>query len=114
MPYFMNPFKKHDGSEFPGVLVPLQQSVRPASATSVVHGIPASSPMHKDEKADKEEKADSDSASGVTGSVPGGFTIEQLKAEIEADMAASGSPDTAYDRMLRGFSCPLSQSNSCW
>ncbi|KAF2736391.1 sugar transporter [Polyplosphaeria fusca] len=90
MPNFMNPFKKHDVSEFPGVLVPLQQSThrnsvdarRRSSITSIGGG-----------RKSHTEKDDSDAASGVTE----GFTIEMLKAEIEADLAASDE-QTAYDK----------------
>ena len=72
MPYFLNPFKKHDVSEFPGVLIPLEQAHRPVSASSDAEN----------------KKVSSDGASA----------IEKLRAEVEADLSAGGH-DTAYDSM---------------
>jgi hypothetical protein len=87
---FTNPFKKHDVSEFPGVLVPLEQS----------HHSNASQPTNS-EKAKKADDSDnepmrleSDASSGI---VNEGMTIDSLKAEILADVAASES-DTPYER----------------
>lgn len=78
---FTNPFKKHDVSEFPNVVVPLAQAQRRNSTTSK-------------EKHDDSSRASSD---GVhSGSA---MTIEDLRAEIDSDLA-SGGHDTAYDRKL--------------
>jgi hypothetical protein len=102
---FVNPFKKHDISEFPGVLVPLDQanhrpSVAPAPAP-VHRASLATSEQHESEKADNDKakdstdrRPDSDASSGI---VNNGLTREALKAEIEADLAANDT-DTAYDR----------------
>ncbi|GME23352.1 General substrate transporter [Neofusicoccum parvum] len=81
MPYFLNPFHKHDVSEFPGVLVPL-----------------ASAPHRRSSVVSKTESPD-DAAEKSTGSSSwsGGMTVEALKAEIDADLAAGGV-NTAYDR----------------
>jgi hypothetical protein len=76
---FTNPFKKHDASEFPGVVIPLEQATRHASVNSK-------------EKHDEESRASSD---GVQSD--GARTIESLRAEIDSDIAAGGH-DTAYDR----------------
>jgi len=74
----LNPFKKHDTSEFPGVLIPLQQAHHRASIVS------------------KEfEKAESDVSDGDN--IVHGLTIENLRAEIESDLSAGGL-DSAYDR----------------
>lgn len=78
---FTNPFKKHDVSEFPNVVIPLAQAQRRNSTTSK-------------EKTDDSSRASSD---GVhSGSA---MTIEDLRAEIDSDLAAGGH-DTAYDREL--------------
>ncbi|EOD43656.1 putative sugar transporter protein [Neofusicoccum parvum UCRNP2] len=81
MPYFLNPFHKHDVSEFPGVLVPL-----------------ASAPHRRSSVVSKTESPD-DAAEKSTGSSSwsGGMTVEALKAEIDADLVAGGV-NTAYDR----------------
>jgi len=78
---FSNPFKKHDASEFPGVVIPLEEANRRASIGSK-------------EKHDDASRASSD---GVQSG--GARTIESLRAEIDADIAAGGH-DTAYDREL--------------
>jgi hypothetical protein len=68
MPYFLNPFKKHDVSEFPGVLVPLQQARHRSSVISKI------------ESTDTRDDT----------SIGSALTIDSLKAEIESDLAASG------------------------
>lgn len=74
----LNPFKNFDVSDFPDVLVPLQQATRHHSIVST--------------------KKDDDKASDAASvSTEPGLTIESLKAEIEGDVAAGGM-DTAYDR----------------
>lgn len=93
MPYFTNPFKKHDVSEFEGVLVPLQQAAHRNSVATQRRTSITSQISRKSEKAS--EKADSNYDSSVTV----GLTIESLKAEIEADLAA-GESHTSYDRRL--------------
>ncbi|KAI4103169.1 MAG: hypothetical protein L6R37_003990 [Teloschistes peruensis] len=89
MPFFMNPFKKQDVSDFEGVFVPLAQAQRHRSVVSA----------YDDKKDDQigvteEKKLESpaDPANGYSS-----LTIEGLRAEIELDLAASGH-DTAYDR----------------
>lgn len=78
---FSNPFAKHDASEYPGVVIPLEQAHRRASVNSK-------------EKHDDTSRASSD---GVQSG--GARTIESLRAEIDSDIAAGGH-DTAYDREL--------------
>lgn len=79
MKYFVNPFKKHDISEFPGVLVPLSQAPHRPSIVSV-----------------PDAKGEDDKASSFSGNL----TLEGLKAEIENDIAAGGF-NSAYDRKYR-------------
>lgn len=91
----MNPFKKHDVSEFEGVLIPLEHAEH---RNSIIDGqrrtsITSQLSQQLSRKSDKaSEKASTDSSGGVHG----GLTIETLKAEIEADLVA-GESHTAYD-----------------
>lgn len=89
MPIFLNPFAKHDVSDFPDVYVPLADAHRHASVVA----------QHED----KSEKSGSrDGPGGEAGSRPSlnysAYTVEGLRAEIESDLAASGH-DAVYDRM---------------
>jgi len=76
---FTSPFKNHDVSEFPDVVIPLSQAQRRNSTSSK-------------EKPDDSSRASSDRVQ--TGSA---MTIEDLRAEIDSDLAVGGH-DTAYDR----------------
>jgi hypothetical protein len=98
---FVNPFKSHDVSEFPGVLQPLDQAPQRASIATTQR---ASIATTEREKTDKDEepkddmlrRPDSNASSGI---VNHGMTVEALKAEIIADVAASDT-DTPYDRKV--------------
>jgi len=96
---FVNPFKSHDVSEFPGVLQPLDQAPQRGSIATDQRASIAASEREKIEK-DAEPKddalrrPDSNASSGI---VNHGMTVETLKAEIIADVAASET-DTPYDR----------------
>ncbi|KAK4697543.1 hypothetical protein P7C71_g542, partial [Lecanoromycetidae sp. Uapishka_2] len=86
MPFFMNPLQKHDVSDFPDVYVPLAHSdARP----SVVANRPA--------KIEASSKSSADGSDHSSNENDCAFTIEDLKEEIDQDIAASGI-DTAYDR----------------
>lgn len=98
---FVNPFKTHSVDEFPGVHVPLEESV-PSGPTPHDRQSNSPAPSEKDSKDDKPERPESDASSGV---VNHGMTLAALKAEIEADVAASGT-DTPYDRTLSYFKLP--------
>lgn len=79
----MNPFAKHDVSDFPDVYVPLADAHRHASVVAQHEEMP--------------EKSDGEA--GVRPSLNySAYTIEGLRAEIESDLAASGH-DAVYDRM---------------
>ncbi|OAL47177.1 MFS general substrate transporter [Pyrenochaeta sp. DS3sAY3a] len=100
---FINPFKSHDVSEFPGVLVPLDEATHTSISSHQRTSI-ATSDRRESDQATKEEKPEStpirpesDASSGI---VNHGLTIEALKAEIEADVAASDTA-TAYDRKAK-------------
>jgi hypothetical protein len=94
---FVNPFKSHDVSEFPDVLRPLDQTPMRAASVSAEQR-PSIAPTEKTEKDDKADndlrRPDSNASSGI---VNHGMTVEALKAEILADVAASDT-DTPYDR----------------
>lgn len=91
---FINPFKRHDVSEFPGVLVPLEDSTHRASVSLAA---PHESEKDKDSTAaDQPTRPPSEAGSGV---VNHGMTMELLKQEIIADVAAADQ-DTPYDRTL--------------
>jgi hypothetical protein len=95
---FVNPFKSHDVSEFPGVLRPLDEASHRASVSVPTRTArPASLKSEKDDKPDVPTRPDSDASSGI---VNHGMTLEALKAEIIADVAASDT-DTPYDRRYR-------------
>jgi hypothetical protein len=100
---FVNPFKSHDVSEFPDVLRPLDEAPIRASAPKGQRPsiAPTASDRSNSEKTGKEDKPenelrrpDSNASSGI---VNHGMTVEALKAEIIADVAAADT-DTPYDR----------------
>ena len=82
---FMNPFKTHDVSDFPGVLIPLREAQRHHSVVGKHEEI-----LAKTDSPNDEERVSIDQYSP--------YTIEGLKAEIDTDLAASGH-DKAYDSM---------------
>ncbi|KAF2839305.1 sugar transporter [Patellaria atrata CBS 101060] len=87
MPYrFVNPFKKHDVSEFEGVLIPLETANRRPSVTSI-----SKAESNKESKKSTRDHSPSSSSDFTR------TTIESLKAEVEADLTA-GSYNSAYDR----------------
>lgn len=93
---FINPFKKHDVSEFPGVLVPLDESTHRASISSAV---PTENDKAKKSEDNQPTRPSSDAASGI---VNHGMTKEALREEIIADVAAADQ-DTPYDRTFASF-----------
>jgi hypothetical protein len=114
----MNPFKKHDVSDFPGVYQPLSEYQRHPSVVATAEkrrstipgvrpGDGRSSPDPQDGDGDeKHRKGSSGRDSGIEKDSELGHgdvnqysacTIEGLRAEIEGDVAASGH-DSMYDR----------------
>ena len=104
MPVFMNPFHKHDVSEFPDTFVPLAHAERHPSIVAV----------HKDMDKKNRSASPINDAGDTSDNEYSAHTIEGLIAEIdlgmlsitvycgfltilEIDIAASGH-DTAYDR----------------
>jgi hypothetical protein len=84
MPWYLNPFQKHDVSEFEGVFQPLGESQRQGSVVAA----------HEDTKS---LEKDGDSEKAPHSYEYSANTIEGLRAEIESDVAASGH-DSVYDR----------------
>ncbi|KAL9117966.1 MAG: hypothetical protein Q9187_005492 [Circinaria calcarea] len=94
MPIFMNPFQKHDVSDFEGVYVPLADAHRHPSVVAA-HDEKLGA---IDGRTSDNARAEKDGELGIqVGSAYGATTIEGLRAEIDSDIAASGH-DTAYDR----------------
>ncbi|KAL8834447.1 MAG: hypothetical protein Q9170_003743 [Blastenia crenularia] len=87
---FLNPFRKHDVSDFEGVYVPLANSQRHHSVVAA----------HNDRKnsltKDMSDEKDIESPPSPENS-DSAYTVEGLRREIELDLSASGH-DTAYDR----------------
>lgn len=98
---FVNPFKAHHVDEFPGVHVPLDDSTHRASVASThPRASLGNSEKAKDDEPNDLRRPESNASSGV---VNHGMTVAALKAEIEADVAASDQ-DTPYDRTSCGIS----------
>ncbi|KAF7712448.1 MFS-type transporter [Penicillium ucsense] len=83
-----NPFKR-ERQNFPGVVIPLASD----SATHVSPDL-----TEKDDKAS--DHASSSRSSGQNEKATTPLTLEALRAEVEADIVASGS-DTSYDRKAK-------------
>ncbi|RMZ66086.1 sugar transporter [Pyrenophora seminiperda CCB06] len=93
---FVNPFKTHHVDEFPDVLVPLDETThRNSVSTHPRASLATSEKATKDDApSDSLRRPESNASSGV---VNHGMTVAALKAEIDADVAASDT-DTPYDR----------------
>ena len=83
MVVFLNPFMKHDVSDFPDVYVPLEQSRRHPSIVAA-----------HDEKLGTDSNAPPDYKAAEAGASPNNdysaYTIEGLRAEIDLGMLARG------------------------
>lgn len=101
---WLSPFKRYKLEDFKSVWVPLDQAVRHSSVfaerqdstnTLVDEGIAAENGNANSIK----EKVSLESAGNKSedGSITASLTIQSLRAEIEAEMSASGH-DSAYDR----------------
>ena len=95
---WVNPFKKHDVSEFEGVYVPLANAPRHPSVVAAheakfgsVSGKPVDHVGHLGHDNGIE-------TAEISINPYNAYTVEGLRAEIDSDIAASGH-DTAYDRM---------------
>lgn len=94
MPFFMNPFRKHDVSDFEGVYVPLANSQRHHSVIAAHNDRKGS--LTEDISDEKNDEKNIESPPSPDNSYSAN-TIEGLRAEIELDLSASGH-DTSYDR----------------
>ncbi|OJK03086.1 hypothetical protein ASPACDRAFT_76158 [Aspergillus aculeatus ATCC 16872] len=98
MPFGINPFKNHDHSDFAGVVIPLDQAPmrsRPDAQTAKQTG-------DTDDKTDEKSLDRAPSEEAGFGSLHNydHMTIEALRAEIEADLVATGQ-DSVYDRKAK-------------
>lgn len=93
----LNLFKK-DRQNFPGVVIPLSSAPAPSHAKA-----DSKKKIGPSTEAPKSLESASSSENGSAGSLPdtSHLTFEYLRAEIDADVVASGH-DSVYDRM-----CPL-------
>ncbi|WEW58959.1 hypothetical protein PRK78_004427 [Emydomyces testavorans] len=92
MPYFVNPFRKNDATEYPGVLIPLAEEENGKS-----------SDVEEDKKLDASLAEKGSSRTTQTSTT---LTLDVLRAEVESDVAAS-SHDSAYDRLGVGGNLPV-------
>ena len=99
MPIFMNPFQKHDVSDFPDTYVPLGQAQRHHSVVSA-HGDKLAGLPHGGVADDSKIKRGDSIKSGDASGLVDELTLEALRAEIDADVEAAGH-DTAYDRKAK-------------
>ncbi|KAK4555513.1 hypothetical protein LTR86_007265 [Recurvomyces mirabilis] len=86
----MNPLANHDASEFPGVLIPMAEARRHSTSSS------EHSRKSVEHEVVDDVKGESSSGHSIPSSSPA-FTIDSLRKEIEADLAAEGHT-SAYDR----------------
>lgn len=93
MPIFMNPFQKHDVSDFPGVYVPLDQSQRNASVVA-----------DHDEKLGTYSNDAAAMKNAETGLTPSqefsAYTIEGLRAEIDLGRLYNSFPREKICRLI--------------
>lgn len=92
---FVWPFKEYHLEDFDSVVIPLGQAQRAASVVAenqrrTAARTPAEEEREAEKASDSDNGKDSDSDNAVA-------TIEALRAEIDADVSASGH-DSAYDR----------------
>jgi MFS family permease len=87
---FLLPFKNYDIESFPNVHVPLSE------APPRHHSVVAMNEKRRGSKAASVSSGDPHKKVEA-GETNGGFTLEELREEIELDVAASGH-DSAYDR----------------
>ena len=95
----MNPFQKHDVSDFPDTYVPLTLARRHHSVISA-HGDNLAGLAPDDAKSGMKIVRGDGSQKGSPPPYSDESTLEALRAEIDADVAASGH-DTAYDRKAK-------------
>lgn len=98
---FLNPFKKYDLDDFPDVYIPLARAKRHPSVvaenkrrSSVATERTDNTAVDKEAHLDPVKPEDSSDANDTT------FTVEQLRVEIDGDVASSGH-DSAYDRKAK-------------
>lgn len=91
---WLSPFKRYKLEDFDAAFVPLHQATRHLSVTAKIRHNSVDSFDHA---AGEDGTSRSVKEKGSLDSNESGFTIESLRAEIEADMPSYGH-DTVYDR----------------
>ncbi|KAG8533774.1 uncharacterized protein KY384_001515 [Bacidia gigantensis] len=107
MPTFLNPFQKHDVSDFPDTYVPLSQAQRHPSVVDaygnnlagLAPGTDGDKDYGKDIKGDDSPTKSGSFKNAAEGGVDE-LTLDALRAEIDADVSAYGH-DSAYDRKAK-------------
>jgi MFS family permease len=87
---FLLPFKNYDADSFPGVHVPLSEAPPRHPSVVAMNDKRRASMGGSVNSSDPEKKAERPGSGS-------GFTLEELREEIELDVAASGH-DSSYDR----------------
>lgn len=87
---FLSPFKKYDAESFPNVLIPLSEA--PVRHETTL----GTKDRGRESMVDSVTSVDPDKKAHHTGS-GNNFTLEDLREEIDLDVAASGH-DSSYDR----------------
>lgn len=91
----LNPFKR-DRQNFPGIVIPLAEASahQPADSSDEKTGLPKN-----DKSEDAAEHGSAHGSASASQHETTHLTLEGLRAEIEADVAAGGGQDSMYDRM---------------
>ncbi|KAI9789900.1 MAG: hypothetical protein M1816_005669 [Peltula sp. TS41687] len=105
MRFFVNPFKKHDVKDFPGVLVSLQDAPRHVSAVRSYDEKAGDSPTSMGPDAEKGRSPSRDESSP--------YTVEGLKLEIE-EALATAAHDTIYDRKSKVINKAIQDIGMGW
>ncbi len=97
---FLWPFKKYHLEDFDSVVIPLSQAQRAASVVAENQRRASARTLVEEEQEAEKKVSDKDSlgkAGKESDSDNALTTLESLRAEIDADVSASGH-DSAYDR----------------
>lgn len=91
----LNPFKR-DRQNFPGIVIPLAEAPdhQPTDSSDEKAGLPKNNKSEDSAERGSAHESSSGSQHDTTH-----LTLEGLRAEIDADVAAGGVQDSMYDRM---------------
>ncbi|KAG9792332.1 MFS general substrate transporter, partial [Aureobasidium melanogenum] len=97
---FLNPFKSYDLVDFEEVVVPLSDAPRHPSVLAANKRRNSIASSANDSTVNNQQTETAEKGAAGDGRRKDGWTVEALRAEIEADVAASGH-DSAYDRKAK-------------